>query len=100
MSADAKGARFDKKRKTLHEDGKWTCPSCKHEHEHPHWKDHHQKDDEKTNKKYCENGTCKESQFEHELEAGVPKPLFCPCCGWLEDRLVIAKIEKGEIICV
>ena len=27
MSADAKGARFDKKRKTLHEDGKWTCPS-------------------------------------------------------------------------
>jgi hypothetical protein len=94
-----KGPRFDKTRKNLHQDG-WTCPKCGHHHDASHWKDHHQIDDEKTNKKYCENGFCKTSQTEHELENGVPKPLYCPCCGFEEDRLVIVKVEKGDVVYV
>jgi hypothetical protein len=97
MSLDAVGIKY-KNRKELHPKGKWKCPSCGVEHEHPHWKDHHQI--QKVDKTFCD-GFCKESDDVHELdENGVPKPLFCPCCNWEEDRLVISKLEKGEVIYV
>jgi len=92
------GPRFEKKRKALHPDGAWTCPSCHTMHDFPHWKDHHQIEKiEKTNA--CED-YCKESDPEHEFEKdGVtPKPLYCPRCGFEEDRYVFAKIKKGEVL--
>jgi hypothetical protein len=99
MSAVAKGAIFEKERKTLHQDGKWTCPSCKKVHTLPHWKDHHQVDDEFKNKTYCDGLSCKESGEYDELdETGTPKPLFCPCCSWEEERVVFVKTEPGQVI--
>jgi hypothetical protein len=96
MSLSAQAATFEKKRKDLHPDGKWQCPECKTWHEYPHWEDHHQKD--KVDKAFCD-GFCKESDSQHEVdETGTPKPLFCPKCGWREDRLIIIKAEKGEIV--
>lgn len=97
MSLNAVGIKY-KNRKDLHPDGKWKCPSCGAEHDRPHWKDHHQT--EKVDKTFCD-GYCKESDSQHEVDdTGLPKPLFCPKCGWSEDRLVITQLQKGEILCV
>lgn len=91
-----KGPKFEKKRKEIHPSGAWTCPFCGAKHKHPHWEDHHQT--QKVDKNFCDD-FCKESDSQHEIDdTGLPKPLFCPKCSWREDRLVIVKIEKGDII--
>ena len=96
MSLDAKGPKFDKKRTTLHPDDSWDCPQCGTHHEHSHWEDHHQK--EKVDKTFCDE-FCKESDISLELdENNIPKPLFCPKCSWSEDRLILVKVEKGEVV--
>ncbi len=96
MSADAKGPKFEKKRKEIHPDGKWTCPNCGTKHGHPHWEDHHQK--QKVDKNFCKDW-CKESDGSYELdENNIPKPIYCPKCNWKEDRLLLVKIKKGEVL--
>ena len=97
MSLTATGIKY-KNRKELHPKGKWKCPGCGIEHENPHWEDHHQT--QKISKDFC-NGWCKESDSGYEVDDnGVPKPLLCPKCGWSEDRLIITKLMKGEVIYV
>jgi uncharacterized Zn finger protein (UPF0148 family) len=80
----------------IHPDGKWTCPNCGTKHEHPHWEDHHQK--QKVDKNFRKDW-CKESDGSYELdENNIPKPIYCPKCNWKEDRLLLVKIKKGEVL--
>ena len=87
-----------RKKKELHPQGKWTCPSCKVEHEYPHWKDHHQIG-KVEDKEFCKDG-CKESDESNEFEEDgyTPKPLYCPCCQWTEPRIAFLKLAKGQLL--
>ena len=86
-------------KKELHPKGKWTCPKCQVEHEYPHWKDHHQTDLVE-NKEFCKDGCCKESDESNEFEEDgyTPKPIYCPCCGFEENRVQLIKLKKGEVL--
>jgi len=80
---------------TQHEQG-WTCKQCGKFHSHRHWKDGRQTFGQKkwANWEGKADG-CKDSdpRFEFDPLTGLPRPRFCPHCGYEEERLILVIVR-------
>jgi rubredoxin len=92
--------------------GSWTCPVCGKSHSKAHYAFPRQIDKklepdtpgrvkfDREDKGYCESakGDTKKkygnkSTGQEFDKKGVPRPLFCPHCGWEQEQIIINKIK-------
>jgi ssDNA-binding Zn-finger/Zn-ribbon topoisomerase 1 len=64
----------------------WACPQCGKYHSRAHWRDKRQESgfykEESKSQIDCVSVSDPKLKFDKD---GVPQPLFCPHCGWVDD---------------
>jgi len=77
-------------------DDGWGCPSCGKWHSHRHWKDSRNLNRKPWQKKWDnwegKAAACMDSDPKYEYDDnGLPRPRFCPHCGFEEVRLILVR---------